>query len=156
MACPSNAIRHGETYRLDLARCDACGACTRVCPTKALFNIGRRYTVTELLSEVRRDAVFISLEDHKKHTGVDNDPILQNASGLVESSIPVTFRVPIVPGITVSQTNIEALGDFPKRSGVTEVSFAPIRTVGKESSPGFTRPMPHWGYPTFPRNTRQP
>jgi pyruvate formate lyase activating enzyme len=56
--CPRDAIALESDYRIDLSRCDACGKCAEACPTRALFPIGRTYTVSELLEEVSRDAAF--------------------------------------------------------------------------------------------------
>jgi pyruvate formate lyase activating enzyme len=57
-ACPKGAIVFEGERRIDKNRCDACGDCTGVCPTRALFAVGRRYGVKELLEEVQRDAAF--------------------------------------------------------------------------------------------------
>jgi pyruvate formate lyase activating enzyme len=57
-ACPRGAIVVEGAQRIDLNRCNACGDCTGVCPTKSLFLVGRRYGVSELLEEVQRDAAF--------------------------------------------------------------------------------------------------
>ncbi|MFZ5827811.1 MAG: glycyl-radical enzyme activating protein [Bacillota bacterium] len=188
--CPRGAIRLGDGHRIDPALCDGCGACAGRCPTKALFLIGRPYTVTELLDEVQRDAIFhaesgggvtlsggeptlqyaftnaflracraiglntaietcghtdgrrlstllplldqvyfdlklISPEEHRRQTGRENDRILQNAELVIKSGLPVTFRVPLVPGITDPPGNLDGLGRFLRRLGVSEVELCP-------------------------------
>jgi len=51
--------------------------------------------------------------EHKKHTGVSNDLILDNAKRIYhELSIPMLARVPVVPGYNDSVENIEATARF--------------------------------------------
>lgn len=57
-ACSKGAILFEGARRIDKTRCDACGDCAGVCPTRALFVVGRRYGTGELLEEVQRDAAF--------------------------------------------------------------------------------------------------
>lgn len=57
--CPSGAIvmengRLVQTPEL----CTVCGRCIRVCPTEARDLIGREYSVSELMEEIRRDLTF--------------------------------------------------------------------------------------------------
>ena len=57
-ACERNAILPGAEQRIDPNQCDTCGACVEVCPSRALFAVGRQYAVAELVTEVERDAAF--------------------------------------------------------------------------------------------------
>ncbi len=57
-ACPKGALLFEGAGRIDKTLCDACGDCAGVCPTRALFAVGRRYGVGELLEEVQRDTAF--------------------------------------------------------------------------------------------------
>jgi len=56
--CTRNAIITGSTYRINHNECNKCGDCIDACPTKALFIIGKQYTVEELFAETERDSVF--------------------------------------------------------------------------------------------------
>jgi pyruvate formate lyase activating enzyme len=57
--CPQGAITVVDGVRqIDMTHCDLCGRCTDVCVGGALIRIGRRITVSELLSELVRDSVF--------------------------------------------------------------------------------------------------
>ncbi|MBI4831295.1 MAG: glycyl-radical enzyme activating protein [Candidatus Lindowbacteria bacterium] len=56
--CPNNAIAFDSTDRIDRIRCTVCGACAEVCPSRAMFVVGKRYSVPKLLEEVQRDTAF--------------------------------------------------------------------------------------------------
>lgn len=49
---------------------------------------------------------------HKKYTGVDNALILENLASLSKSGIPFVVRIPLVPGVTDTQANLEAAADI--------------------------------------------
>jgi len=54
---------------------------------------------------------------HRRYTGVSNAPILENLTYLRQSGIPSVIRTPLIPGITDSQANLDAIkvliGDLP-------------------------------------------
>lgn len=43
---------------LDKNKCDLCGKCTEVCPSRAVEIAGRRWSVEEVMKEVEKDLVF--------------------------------------------------------------------------------------------------
>jgi pyruvate formate lyase activating enzyme len=49
---------------------------------------------------------------HKKHTGVDNALILSNAIFLLEQEARVIFRIPVIPGINTTSTEVDAMIGF--------------------------------------------
>ena len=63
---------------------------------------------------------------HKKHTGVSNEGILQNALYLQNSGIPHCFRIPLIPGITDTPENLQALS---KVAGNSQVELLPYNTL---------------------------
>lgn len=79
------------------------------------------------LDQVYFDLKFVSPDEHRQNTGVDNGRILQNACWLASSGIPLTFRVPVVPGITDTASNIHAIACYLRRLGVTEVGLCPYQ-----------------------------
>jgi pyruvate formate lyase activating enzyme len=71
-----------------------------------------------LLSIAEKADLFLfdlKLMDPRRHleaTGVDNYLILENLKTLVEMGKPVRVRVPVIPGVTDSEDNLDAIADF--------------------------------------------
>lgn len=62
----------------------------------------------------RMDLVYMDIKLandalHKKYTGVSNECILQNLELLRTSGIPCVIRTPLIPGITDTEENLEAI-----------------------------------------------
>jgi pyruvate formate lyase activating enzyme len=68
--------------------------------------------VVELADLVLLDLKLISDEEHRRHTGQSNAPILENAGLLGQMPIPVWIRVPVIPGLTDRPDNIAGIGRF--------------------------------------------
>ncbi|MBC8314839.1 MAG: glycyl-radical enzyme activating protein [Bacteroidales bacterium] len=72
--------------------------------------------------EIRQITPFVDLflydlklmddETHQQHTGVSNKQILENLKYLLEEGKNVIIRVPVVPGITDTQSNIRSIINF--------------------------------------------
>jgi pyruvate formate lyase activating enzyme len=74
------------------------------------------YAKSEIFQQVVSlcDFVYMDLKladeaQHKAYTGVSNKQILENAQWLKESGIPHVFRTPLIPGITDTEENLEAI-----------------------------------------------
>lgn len=57
-ACGKDAILSAQDRRIAYQACNHCGACTRVCPTKALVTIGTPWGAKALLAEALKDQDF--------------------------------------------------------------------------------------------------
>jgi pyruvate formate lyase activating enzyme len=55
------------------------------------------------------DLKLIDPEMHWRYTGCDNDLILHNLQVLSASGVPFVIRVPLVPGVTDTETNLRAI-----------------------------------------------
>lgn len=65
-----------------------------------------------VISRMKLVYMDIKLADdtlHRKYTGVSNRKILYNLKQLRESGIPCVIRTPLIPGITDTQENLEAI-----------------------------------------------
>ena len=65
--------------------------------------------IISLCDFVYMDLKLAEREAHKQYTGVYNDKILRNAEILKYSGIPHVFRIPLIPEITDTRDNLEAL-----------------------------------------------
>lgn len=63
------------------------------------------------------DIKLADAEQHRRYTGVDNAPILRNYEYLKKTGKPHLIRTPLIPGITDTRENLEAItaliGDSP-------------------------------------------
>ena len=58
------------------------------------------------------DIKLIDEEMHKKYTGVSNRSILENARWLISTHHDVTVRVPLIPGVTDTEENLDGIAAF--------------------------------------------
>ncbi|MDO5562278.1 MAG: glycyl-radical enzyme activating protein, partial [Synergistaceae bacterium] len=70
--------------------------------------------------------------EHKRFTGVGNDVILDNLSGISAVGAMINIRYPFMPGLNSSDGNVDALGKFvSKLRGVTGVNILPYHAVAR-------------------------
>jgi len=58
------------------------------------------------------DLKVMDPEAHRGYTGVDNECVRDNLRLLAELAVPTEVRVPIIPGITDAEDNLDAIGRF--------------------------------------------
>ena len=70
-----------------------------------------------LVDYVMMDIKLADGEAHRRYTGADNRPILENFKRLRQSGKPYLVRVPLIPGITDTEKNLREIativGDSP-------------------------------------------
>lgn len=73
-------------------------------------------------------------EEHRRYTGVSNRIIHENLRALVRLGRPVVVRVPLIPGITDTERNIQALAGFLRelRHGIQGVDLLPYHDVAEK------------------------
>lgn len=77
------------------------------------------YTEPEIYKEVYENLDFViqdikifNSEVHKRHIGVDNRNILENARYLRDGDKPFVIRIPLIPGVTDTKENYEEISSF--------------------------------------------
>ena len=65
--------------------------------------------VVDKFDYIMQDIKLVDEEEHIKYTGVSNKKILQNIEYLKISGKEFLFRVPMIPGITDTEENLEAI-----------------------------------------------
>ncbi len=85
---------------------------TSGCVQEAVFA-----SVIARMNLVYMDVKLADSEAHKRFTGVTNEKILRNLEVLRASGVPCVIRTPLIPGITDTRENLEAIeklvGDLP-------------------------------------------
>jgi pyruvate formate lyase activating enzyme len=72
-------------------------------------------------------------ELHRKYTGMDNGPILSNADKLLEKGATLIFRIPVIPGINTTSTEVTGMVSFLKERAkkMSEVHLLPYHRIAE-------------------------
>lgn len=72
--------------------------------------------------------------EHRRYTGVSNRLIHENLRRLAAQGRPVVVRVPLIPGVTDTEQNVQALIAFLRElgSGVQGVELLPYHDVAEK------------------------
>jgi len=70
-------------------------------------------------------------EAHRRWTGSDNEVILENARRLASSGAPVSFRMPVVPGVNDGTENLAATAAFLASVGVPRLHLLAYHSMGE-------------------------
>jgi pyruvate formate lyase activating enzyme len=103
------------------AAVDTCGfACT-----------GDLLSIVPLADLFLYDIKIMDDTSHRKHAGVSNTPILENLRALGAVHGNIWLRVPLIPGITNSVKNLEAVAAFAVSiPGIRRVNLLPYHATG--------------------------
>jgi len=72
------------------------------------------------------DLKLIDSEQHRHWTGAHNRQILSNAKRLANRNVQV--RVPLIPGVTDKQDNLEGIFNFMSQTGLKSVALLPYNS----------------------------
>ncbi len=99
-------------------------------------------TVLALTDYVLCDLKHMSSADHQQYTGQPNELILGNARRVIESGVPVLFRMPLIPGVNDTESNIQATAAFLKSLGQdpARLELLPFHRMGVGKYEGLGRP----------------
>jgi pyruvate formate lyase activating enzyme len=93
------------------------------------------------------DLKLIDEDLHRRYTGRGNQPILKNLELLSQMNVPYVVRVPLIPGVTDTLSNLSAIASIlsrlPTQPSVELLPYNPLAgakyaSLGLEYSPGFT------------------
>jgi pyruvate formate lyase activating enzyme len=84
------------------------------------------------------DLKLINDTDHTSYTGVSNKPILENLMYLISKEKEVIIRIPIIPDITNTRKNVQAMKKFlthlvneRKSTSSLKISLLPYHSIAK-------------------------
>lgn len=107
--------------------------------TCGLFDFQRfTETVYPYLDTIYMDIKLMDNEAHRRHCGVGNTIILENFRKLFrlyrEGGIEILPRIPLIPEITDTKSNLLAALGFLKDCGVEQVSLLPYHPLWQEKN----------------------
>ncbi len=117
---------------------------TGYCPTE---------TFNKIIKEIDLalyDIKLIDDENHIKYTGVSNKLILENYKTLINSGIKTITRIPLIPTVTDTESNIDGICKFLTSLSVEKVELLPYnqmagakyKLAGREYKPQFDVSVP--------------
>jgi pyruvate formate lyase activating enzyme len=84
------------------------------------------------------DLKLIDDTTHIKYTGLSNKLILLNLRILAEKGNKINLRVPMIPGITDTKENLEAIAEFIKPlKSIRRISLLPYNRLGEDKTERF-------------------
>lgn len=90
------------------------------------FSNGQTFAkVLNAVDYVLYDLKIIEEEVHKKYCGVSNRCILENYATLARSGKKFVTRIPLIPSVTDTDENLEAIAKFMQENGVNYVELLP-------------------------------
>ncbi len=81
------------------------------------------------LSAIYFDLKLADADAHRRYCGVDNAQIRANFVRLRHSAVELLPRIPLVPGITDTAANLDALGEWLVALGVERVALLPYNPL---------------------------
>lgn len=85
------------------------------------------------LDRIYFDLKVMAEDEHLRLTGQSNRPILANLARLArEAVIPVTVRVPLVPGLTATAENLDMIARFLRDHGIFDVTLLPYNPLWQD------------------------
>lgn len=78
------------------------------------------------------DIKHYSNKEHIKYTGVSLGKILANLDSAVSMNIPVTARIPVVPGINSSHEDAKKFVELLKEHRISTVNLLPFHQLGEK------------------------
>jgi glycyl-radical enzyme activating protein len=91
------------------------------------------------------DYKLSNLEDHRKYTGVPNEPILSNLETAYRTGIPIILRCPIIPTVNDTPEHFQAIFNLEKKyPALGGIEILPYHDMGnnKRTSIGIERTLP--------------
>jgi len=94
------------------------------------------------LDVVLFDLKHMDPEVHRQWTGIDNEVILSNLRHMAQINVPVSVRVPLIPGFNADSESLQAIARFVAGLPGLEkhISLLPYHALGKAKYASLGRP----------------
>lgn len=101
------------------------------------------------IHQVFVDIKFIDEDQHRRHTGRGNARIKENIQNLIRHSSSNTLvRIPLVPGVTATRGNLQAIAQWLRDRGIARVALLPYNPLWIAKAKGLGR-EPHYDRETW-------
>ena len=94
---------------------------------------------------IQFDLKLMDAELHRDATGADNGVILENAQRLAATGAPVMFRMPVVPGITDTEINLQQVAAFLRELGRPAIHLLRYHAMGEAKLARIGNPLSSLG-----------
>ncbi|MBN2322185.1 MAG: glycyl-radical enzyme activating protein [Spirochaetes bacterium] len=85
-----------------------------------------------VIDYVMYDIKIIDPDLHKKYCGTENRQILDNLTRLIQSGKETLVRIPLIPEITDTMSNLHGIGAFLKNIAVKKVELIPYHSFAED------------------------
>jgi len=99
--------------------------------TAGSFSFEKWQPILRKLDLIYFDLKLIDPEEFTIHVGTGYKNVMRNARLLAEQDFPVEYRIPLVPGITDSDINIDGIADFLFSMNVRTVHLLDYHNMGE-------------------------
>ncbi len=87
-------------------------------------------SVVDLVDLFLFDLKLLGDDEHRKYTGVSNQPILANLRTLEEREKPTIIRFAIIPGITDTEANVNDISNLvASLKGIKKINLLPFHAI---------------------------
>lgn len=99
--------------------------------TAGVFSLDQWAPILAKFDLIYFDLKILDAEQHDRQLGGGYRKIRKNAIALVEMGLPVEFRMPVIPGFTDTEENIERVVDFLQRLEKTGLHLLAYHNMGE-------------------------
>lgn len=103
-----------------------------------------RTLAAPFISEIYFDLKLVDDQQHRRHCGRTNRVILANFRHLAAmhrcATLAVRFRIPLIPAITATESNLRGWADLLQEEGIQAVDLLPYNPLWKDKARVMGRP----------------
>ncbi|MCP4004708.1 MAG: glycyl-radical enzyme activating protein [bacterium] len=99
--------------------------------TAGLFSLERWKSILPKFDLIYFDLKLLDPEQHAHHLGPGFETVHANAIALSEIKLPIEFRMPVIPGITDTEDNIDAVARLLQQMGKPSIHLLAYHNMGE-------------------------
>jgi pyruvate formate lyase activating enzyme len=115
--------------------------------TSGLFALERWRPILPKLDLIFFDLKLMIPEQHGEQLGTGYETIRSNALALAEMELPVEFRMPVIPGFTDTDANLEAVTRLLQEMKQQGIHLLPYHNMGEAKIDAIQGAQPRLGLP---------